>query len=108
MTNAPLRILNEGCTIAEIETASVLEDISEERDCVILYSDYGPDYEDHFRSIFEGASDLCAEAAEERRRLLVSQGKTIAYLDDPVGMFEQFEIAEKYPTRRVSTQFFIV
>ncbi|MDO9247582.1 MAG: hypothetical protein Q7U11_14035, partial [Phenylobacterium sp.] len=47
-------------------------------------------------------------AAEERRRLLVSQGKTIAYLDDPVGMFEQFEIAEKYPTRRVSTQFFIV
>lgn len=108
VTNAPLRILNEGCTISDIEAAETLESISSERECVILFSDYGPDYEDHVRSIFEGVSDVCEDAANARRDLLVSQGKEISYLEDPARIFEQFESAERYSIRRVSTQFFVV
>jgi hypothetical protein len=108
VTNAPIRLLREGCTLEDIDNSSRLEDISEERECVVIFSEYGPDFEDHFRNIFEGSVGAVARAANARRETLVSLGKPMDILNDPVGMFESFREAERYPTSRVSTQFFVV
>jgi len=108
VTNASIRVLNSECKISDIESASSLSEISSEKDFVVLYSDYGPDYEDHFKTIFSGFLLKNENEAIERRKLIISKGKTVNWMNDPLRIFNDFENAIRYPLHNVGTQFFIV
>ena len=59
--------MNRGTTTDAIKSAEQIDDISKEAKAVILYSDYGPDYEDHFRMIFrDGSAERNAAARGTR------------------------------------------
>jgi hypothetical protein len=107
VTNAPLRLLHDGSAINDIEAAKGLEEISDAIESLIFYSDYGPDFEDHFRRVFElGMTDRKA-AARERRDYLTSVGKIISISGDPAELVEAYGAARRFECHGVSTQFFV-
>jgi hypothetical protein len=108
VTNAPIIVLNSGCKMSDIESAKCIDDISKRHDCVIFYSDYGPDYEDHFRRIFlrDGKRRLI-ESIDLKKRL-ENMGKKIDHFNDPVKIIQSLQESERYITRAISTQFFVV
>jgi hypothetical protein len=107
VTNAPLRMLNPRSLINEIRSASNLEDISTDVDLAIFFSDYGPDYEDHFRSTFKSDADRLVQSAREIGEELRSEGKRVSRYTDPARLIEELSSAERFECRRVSTQFFV-
>jgi hypothetical protein len=109
VTNAPIWILNRGIDIATIKSASEVGDIARKAETVILYSDFGPDFEDHTHSIFQ------PEMEERRKRALwikdhlKKAGKNISEHSDsdPVHLVSLFSRPQGYGARQIGTQFFI-
>lgn len=108
VTNAPIRMLHDRCTIEQIENSSSLEDVSTLVDRVILYSDYGPDYEAHFRETFADTAGDLADHARRRNEELLEAGRTFKSYEGPERVVRAFEAAERWELLRTSTQFFIV
>lgn len=107
VTNAPLFLLKRSVDIETIRAADDIKEISSAIDFAIFYSDYGPDFEDHFRSVFkEEAQDRIAIARSVRDRLQI-HGKEISFHDDPVRLVENLSNASRYECRAVGTQFFL-
>jgi hypothetical protein len=107
VTNSKIRILNRGTDISGIKSASTIDDISRSVETVILYSDYGPDFEDHVRMIFGTGAVERAKAAQRLREVLTGKGKKFRFADNPAQLLEAFAEAARYECRRVSTQFFV-
>jgi hypothetical protein len=107
VTNAPLRMLLPRINIETIESANSIEDISMNVDTVILFSDYGPDYEDHFRSTFSENQEYRLEWAHNIKERLKKQRKNLSYQGDPVGFIEDLTNASRFVCSKLSTQFFI-
>lgn len=107
VTNAPMRVLDKGCNISAIELADKLEDISSEVDTVILYSDYGPDYEDHFRSVFSHDRKTRAENAADRQTYLSDFKDFTDTYSTPEMFIERLRKAKRSEIIGFSTQFFV-
>jgi hypothetical protein len=107
VTNAPLRLLKRKSSIGDIRAASTIDDVSIEIDSAILFSDYGPDYEDHFRLTFKNDRDRLAGFAREISEELRTDGKQLSGNTDPVRLVESFSSASRYECRNVSTQFYV-
>jgi hypothetical protein len=107
VTNVPLRLLRKRVDIEAVRAASLLDEISSELDTAILFSDYGPDFEDHFRSVFSDETAERARAAEKARKFLTEAGKKFRYARDPEEFASNLACANRFEARNVSTQFFI-
>lgn len=107
VTNAPIRVLHSQCDIARIEAASSLDELSENINTVIMFSDYGPDFEDHFRRLFSNNIQRRIEGASILRDHLSRQGKSMSKFCDPVQFLERLSSGSRYECRSVSTQFFV-
>jgi hypothetical protein len=108
VTNAPIKVLNAGCTMADVEAAESLDEISHPHDSVILYSDYGPDYEDHVRRVFAGVTSRLERPAKSMINRLGKSGKQMEIHDDPWRLLQELEAAARFRTSMMSTQFFVV
>ncbi|OCK59674.1 hypothetical protein [Bradyrhizobium sp. LMTR 3] len=107
VTNAPLRLVNRDVKIETIRSASTLDDISAPIDTAILFSDYGPDFEDHVRSIFESGAEDRIKAAESIKRQLAAVGKKFKFYSDPMRLAQDFAQGGGRVCRHMGTQFFI-
>jgi hypothetical protein len=107
VTNAPLRILNRGADIKAIREASNLDEISHQCETVILYSDSGPDFEDHFRLTFESGTKDRLEAAQSFESYLAKAGKKFGIRSDPVNLIEGLSKAQRFECLSVGRQFFV-
>jgi hypothetical protein len=107
VTNAPLRLLSSGVDIKAIRAAKRLEDISTPIDTAILYSDYGPDFEDHARFVFGVEAEERKRRAEQVKHELVARGKEIDFLTDPVDLVEDLRKASRSKYHHIGTQFFV-
>jgi hypothetical protein len=107
VTNAPLRVMRRNVDIEEIKKAIEIQDISDDVETVILYSDYGPDYDDHFRFTFMEDSDGLVKSAKQVRSRLQSAGKKMDFVSDPVALLDNLSRANRFECRMVGTQFFI-
>lgn len=107
VTNSPLRILDSECSIANIERAKDISEISTSVGSAIIYSDYGPDYERHFEEIFTLNSESRLERALRVRNELVDVGKRFSRLDDPVNVVRAFAGADRFSCQMISNQFVI-
>lgn len=107
LTNAPVRILNHATSIDDIRKASDVERISTQVPCAILFSDYGPDFEDHFRQTFMQNSDRLTALARDVADDLIEVGKQVTRHTDPIRLIENFATANRRECLRVGTQFFV-
>ena len=107
MTNAPLRLLNRGISIEDIKAASHITEISKEVKTAVLFSDYGPDFEDHFRSAFEVGHHERIERAQLIKKELQGKRRRFRFGTDPVELLNNFTEANRYECSRVGTQFFV-
>ena len=107
VTNAPLRLLKRGTNIDVIKSAETLSDISSPVDIGILFSDYGPDFEDHVRSIFESGADYRLKASQSLKKQLAKAGKKFELYSDPIQLVQDFARGGAWTCRDLGTQFFI-
>jgi hypothetical protein len=105
VTNAPLRLLDRSANIEKIKTAAKLDDVSKPIDMAILFSDFGPDFEDHVRSTFESGADRRLEFAQRVKRRLV--GKKFEFASDPVWLVNDFWNGGRWTCSHIGTQFFV-
>jgi hypothetical protein len=103
VTNAPLRILHRGIGIDAIRGAQRIEDISDTVEVAILFSDYGPDFEDHFRSVFKDRATERMETAKSVTQDLVSSKDRT-----PSHLIANLSAANRFECYHIATQFFIV
>jgi hypothetical protein len=108
VTNSPLRVLNEGCTLSHISEADTLDDISIPADCAIMYSDYGPEYEEHFRRSFSFNKSDRLTVAASLRKSLVARGKSVTFRNDPVRLVKELDKAGRHTVSTLSNQVFVV
>lgn len=109
VTNASIRLMNEGCSLSSIEHAVSLDEVSAERDAIILYSDYGPDYRAHFKREMDGISEEFEDWLPKLYDNLRVSGKDMnAFEADPDEALRRLEEGERFLVRRFSTQFFVV
>lgn len=107
VTNASLRILNRNAGIEAIKTASSLDEVSHPCETAILYSDFGPDYQDHFRSTFESGLEDRLSAAQSFERHLADAGKKFRVRSDPVSLMKGFSKGQRFECMSAGTQFFV-
>lgn len=107
VTNSPILLMNKSVDIEAIKNAQDLADISRPIDIAIYFSDYGPDFEDHFRSTFRDNSKKRLLYAKQTRSRLQMEGKDFGILNDPVSYVEGLSNANRFDVRAVGTQFFI-
>jgi hypothetical protein len=108
LTNAPIRILSDGVGLSEIESAKSLEEISYESDGAILHSDYGPDYEEHVKSVFETDKDRRLRMSSIHADHIEIAGKTLSKYSDPSRLIRELNSASGQQCRSMGTQFFVV
>lgn len=108
VTNAKLRLMNDGVSMSDISKSSSIEEISSELDRAIFYSDYGPDYEKHFQSAFEPGNVERLSIAKSLRKRISSSGKVLNDRTDPENFIRRMSRAERWECGKWSTQFFIV
>jgi len=107
VTNAPMKILENGIDIEAIRNADDIADISREVDTVILFSDYGPAYRHHFQSIFEEDLDSRIQGAKKTSKDLENIGKKLDRFNNPREFISNLAAGAKFEIRPLSTQFFI-
>lgn len=107
VTNAPLRLLNRSVNIQLVKSAAALDDISTPIDVAILYSDYGPDFEDHVRTIFRDDLDERMARARVVKKELSSAGKKFGFYSDPEKFVSELSHAGRSTCRHIGTQFFV-
>lgn len=107
VTNAKLMILRNGVDVAKVQAASKLEDVAEEIGAAILYSEYGPDFERHFKGVFADAKEDFQEKAVEVERYLRDQNKGVDFLNSPTEKMRDLCSAQRSVCRELSTQFFV-
>lgn len=106
VTNSPLRLLNRNADIKAVRAASTLDDISTPIDMAILFSDYGPDFEDHVRSIFHSGAAERLQSAQATKTKLSRAGKKFEFYSDPVSFVSELSQAGRWTCRHIGTQFF--
>jgi len=107
VTNAPIRILNEDASLKEVESATSLDEISKRIRYSIIFSEYGPDYKDHMKSVFSSDSETRNNAVAERLEDLQDSGKEISRYSDPTRMLRELTTGETDACRRIGTQFYV-
>lgn len=107
VTNAPLLLLRRGLGVEDIKTASSIQDVSTPVDTVILFSDYGPDFEDHVRSAFQSDLDSRLERAGIFTEYLKGEGKKFRFRDNPIELLQSLAMANRFECKAISTQFFV-
>jgi len=83
VTNAPLKIVKPRIGLKDIEKADLIDDIADDSDSCILYSQYGPDYPEYVRSIFADDADARASSASYHADQLDFSGKALSRYSDP-------------------------
>lgn len=107
VTNAPIIVLKKGLRIDQIKSAKKIEDISKSADFVILYSDAGPDFSDHFKATFADDQEERLLAAKDIRKRLHIAGKNLGFEPDLVEAVEALSSGRRYPWHSVGTQFYV-
>ncbi|WP_346294845.1 hypothetical protein LRC39_15225 [Rhodopseudomonas sp. P1] len=107
VTNAPIRMLHSDINIQKIMEADSIESVSSSPDSVILFSDYGPDYEDHFRSTFSDSKEHLRELSQDIRERLLAAEIPLDNLTNPAVFIENLSTANRFEARALSTQFFV-
>lgn len=108
VTNAPIRILSEGVGLSEIESAKSLEAISFVVGAAILYSEYGPDYPDHVKAVFDADSDRRLSASSFHADQIEIYGKTLTKYSDPNRLLRDLLSGSPRRCQSMGTQFFVV
>jgi hypothetical protein len=108
ITNAPIRILSEGIGLSEIESAKSLEAISFGVGAAILHSDYGPDYPDHVKAVFDTDRDRRLSASSFHADQIEMHGKTLTKYSDPNRLLRELVSGNPRHCRSMGTQFFVV
>lgn len=108
ITNSPLRVMNEDVDISKIEKSDTLDDISYPVDRLILYSEYGPEYENHFRRVFSQNAEVDLRLAIGLSEKLVQSGRPLTPHAYPSAIYEDLQEASRHLLHQLSTQFFIV
>ena len=107
VTNAEIRILRDGLRIEHIEAADQISDISQPATHAVICSDYGPDYETHFRSVFSVDRSARVQFAQTISDSIFGEGKLTSSHESLVRLVEDLATAQKYVCSGFSTQFFI-
>lgn len=107
VTNAQIRVMADGIDLKAIGRANSIEEISNAASYVGLYSDYGPDYETHFRSVFADQHEERVQSARHVGDRLALSGKELGSFDSPTRYVEDLRSADRYLCSIFSTQFFV-
>lgn len=107
VTNAPILVLDRRAGLEAIRSAEHIEDITSQEQTVIMFSDYGPDYRDHFKHAFSGEDSWLLDNAKELRTQLQLRGKATTFGNDPAQLVEDLGAATRSDISGVSSQFFI-
>jgi 5S rRNA maturation endonuclease (ribonuclease M5) len=107
VTNAPLRMVNEGVVLSTIMAAETLDDISTLTDTVVLFFDYGPDFENHFRETFSNARHYFLKRAKERRKEQKELGVHHKFYKNPTDYISEISDGARSECGQVSNQFFV-
>lgn len=108
VTNAPIRMLLDGTGLQEIEAAKSLETISSSVGAAILHSDYGPDYTDHVKSVFDKDKTGRLAAASFHADQIEIHGKTLTRYSDPNRLMRELVSGNSRICRSIGSQFFVV
>jgi hypothetical protein len=66
-------LVHADVNVDKVQHAAAVEDLSEVTTGAILFSDYGPHYERHFRRVFGDDEDTIIETSVERKKARFSQ-----------------------------------
>lgn len=107
VTNSPIKLLKSDISINEIRSANSIDDISSVENTVILFSDYGAEYENHVKSTFEYDPQDRMEISEYIKESLQRNGKEVDSASDPYKLLKNIMSGRRYECRSFATQFFI-
>jgi hypothetical protein len=107
VTNAPIILVNEDTGVEAVRNAKDIEGIGKEIDVAVMVSGYGPDYERHFRKVFEDGRKDLIKGAKLVKKLAKAFGKKLDSLSDPVHVVKGLCSGRSYETQALSSQFFV-
>ena len=108
VTNAPMRLLHEDVDVAKIEAAKSIDEVSEEIVDAILVSDYGPDYERHFRNVLGAERGCLKDWSRVVEKYVKAEGKVLNRMSKPTRMMRDLLAGQRSECSDASTQFFVV
>lgn len=107
VTNARVMLVHGDVDVARVQAADKLEEVAEDIDAAILYSEYGPDYERHFRGVFADVKEEMEGCAKEVAKYVKEQGKKVDAISKPKDKVRAILDGSRSECREISTQFFV-
>jgi hypothetical protein len=107
VTNARMMLVGTDVDVEGVQAAGALEDVATEVDATVLYSEYGPDYERHFRGVFADAGEDMRESAKRVAKYVKAQGKKVDGISKATDKVKDLLVANRNECREISTQFFV-
>jgi hypothetical protein len=107
VTNAKLMLVKREVDVDKVQAASSLGDVAEEIGAAVLYSEYGPDYERHFRGVFEDVKEVMHERARDVAKYIKGEGKHLDAINRPTRKVREICNARRGACREISTQFLV-
>ena len=107
VTNTEMRILKSDVSLSVMESASSLDEISEETDVCIYYSDYSDDYREYVKDLFKVNSDSRENSASFHADQLDMSGKELSKYSNPVRLVHALAKGDGRQCAHLGTQFFI-
>lgn len=107
VTNARIMLVGGDVDVARVQAADRLEDVAEEIDGAILFSEYGPDYERHFKGVFADVADEMTESAKRVGKYVKEKGKKVDAISKATDKVRDLLAGRRNECRELSTQFFV-
>jgi hypothetical protein len=107
VTNARMMLVGTDVDVERVQAAKSLDDVATEIDAAILYSEYGPDYERHFRGVFVDTTEEMRESAKRVAKYVKAQGKKVDGISNATRKVRDLLVPDRNECREISTQFFV-
>lgn len=107
VTNARVMLVGADIDVEKVQAAKELEEVATEIDGAILFSEYGPDYERHFRGVFADVADKMRVSAKRVAKYVKDEGKTVHWVDKATKKVKDLLVARRGECREISTQFLV-
>lgn len=108
VTNAPLLVLKEDVDMKAIEEAEDISEITKPTGMAVLYSGYGPDYEQHFHGTLSKLLIGNEGLAQNVEKHLKKKGKKFASWESPMQTILDLRGDDVLWCRKAGSQFYVV